>query len=93
MGLCGYTLPETNMETQKGPNKDYSPSNKVLYGFPCLFGGVYIGQNRVQEPHDQASKVAHHISNPYYPPLLGLRVQNPQIPRRIRAKGEPVTPG
>ena len=29
------TLPETNMETQKGPNKDYSPSKRVPYGFPC----------------------------------------------------------
>ena len=30
-----YTLPETNMETQKGPYKDYSPSKRGLYGFPC----------------------------------------------------------
>ena len=30
MGLG--TLPETNMETQKGP---YSPSKRGLYGFPC----------------------------------------------------------
>ena len=30
-----YTLPETNMETQKGPYKDYSPSRRGLYGFPC----------------------------------------------------------
>ena len=29
------TLPETNMETQKGPYKDYSPFKKGLYGFPC----------------------------------------------------------
>ena len=29
------TLPETNMETQKGPYKDYSPSKGGLYGFPC----------------------------------------------------------
>ena len=29
------TLPETNMETQKGPNKDYSPSKRLPYGFPC----------------------------------------------------------
>ena len=29
------TLPETNMETQKGPYKDYSPSKRGLYGFPC----------------------------------------------------------
>ena len=28
------TLPETNMETQKGPYKDYSPSKRGLYGFP-----------------------------------------------------------
>ena len=27
------TLPETNMETQKGPHKDYSPSKKRLYGW------------------------------------------------------------
>ena len=33
---CGKpTLPETNMETQKGPYKDYSPSKRGLYGFPC----------------------------------------------------------
>ena len=29
------TLPETNMETQKEPDKDYSPSKRVLFGFPC----------------------------------------------------------
>ena len=29
------TLPETNMETQKGPYKDHSPSKRGLYGFPC----------------------------------------------------------
>ena len=31
----GDTLPETNMETQKGPYKDYSPSKRGLFGFPC----------------------------------------------------------
>ena len=34
------TLLETNMETQKRPYKDYSPSKMGLYGFPCKFGGV-----------------------------------------------------
>ena len=29
------TLPETNMETQKGPYQDYSPLKRGLYGFPC----------------------------------------------------------
>ena len=29
------TLPETNTQTQKGPYKDYSPSKRGLYGFPC----------------------------------------------------------
>ena len=29
------TLPVTNMETQKGPCKDYSPFKGGLYGFPC----------------------------------------------------------
>ena len=29
------TLLETNMETQKGPYKDYSASKMGLYGFPC----------------------------------------------------------
>ena len=29
------TLPETNMETQKRPHKDYCPSKRGLYGFPC----------------------------------------------------------
>ena len=29
------TLPETNMETPKGPYKDYSPSKMGLYGLPC----------------------------------------------------------
>ena len=29
------TLPGTNMETRKGPYEDYSPSKRVLYGFPC----------------------------------------------------------
>ena len=33
--LRNLTLPETNMETQKGPNKDYSPFKGGLYGFPC----------------------------------------------------------
>ena len=30
-----YTLLETNMETQKGPCKDYSLSKMGLCGFPC----------------------------------------------------------
>ena len=38
------TLPETNMETQKGPCKDYSPSTRGLYGFPCSLGGMYLLQ-------------------------------------------------
>ena len=29
------TLLETNMETRKGPYKDYSSSQRGLYGFPC----------------------------------------------------------
>ena len=29
------TLPETNMEAQNGPYKDYSPFKGRLYGFPC----------------------------------------------------------
>ena len=29
------TLPETTMKTQKGPYKEYSPSKRGLYGFPC----------------------------------------------------------
>ena len=29
------TLLGTNMETQKGPHKDYSPFKRGLYGFPC----------------------------------------------------------
>ena len=33
--VAGGTLPETNMETQKEPFKDYSPSKRGLYGFPC----------------------------------------------------------
>ena len=35
MALDFATLSEANMETQKGPKKDYSPSKRVLYGFPC----------------------------------------------------------
>ena len=35
MDYRDYTLPETNMETQKGPYKEYSPSKRRLYGFPC----------------------------------------------------------
>ena len=31
-----HTLPETNMETQNGPYKDYGPFKSGLYGFPCL---------------------------------------------------------
>ena len=34
-GSTEGTLPETNMETQKGPYEDYSPSKRGLYGFPC----------------------------------------------------------
>ena len=30
-----FTLLETNMETQKGLYKDYSPYKNGLYGFPC----------------------------------------------------------
>ena len=33
--MVALTLLETNMETQKGPYKDYSPSKMGLYGFPC----------------------------------------------------------
>ena len=40
-GTLRNTLLETNMETQKGPCKDYSPSKLELYGFPCSFGRVY----------------------------------------------------
>ena len=29
------TLLETDMETTKGTYKDYSPSKRGLYGFPC----------------------------------------------------------
>ena len=29
------TPPETNMETQKSPYKDYSPSKRGLHRFPC----------------------------------------------------------
>ena len=32
--IKGQTLLKTNMETQKGPCKDYSPSKMVLYEFP-----------------------------------------------------------
>ena len=32
------TLPETNLETQKGPYKDYSPSKRGLYGFHVSLG-------------------------------------------------------
>ena len=39
-GQSGSTLPETNMETQKGPYKDYSPSKIWLHGSTCWFGGV-----------------------------------------------------
>ena len=39
LGSRQSTLPETNMETQKGPYTDYSPSKRGLHGFPCKFGG------------------------------------------------------
>ena len=32
--LGGHTLLE-NVETQKGPTEDYSPSEMGPYGFPC----------------------------------------------------------
>ena len=35
LGSPSPTLPETNMEAQKGPSKDYSPAKRGLYGFPC----------------------------------------------------------
>ena len=33
--------PQTNMETQKGPYKAYSPSKLGLYGFPLVWGSVF----------------------------------------------------
>ena len=33
--FIGFALLETKMETQKGPNKDYSLSKMGLYEFPC----------------------------------------------------------
>ena len=44
MGL-GFTLPETNMETQKGPYKDYSLSKRGLYGISMLPWGS-VGSSR-----------------------------------------------
>ena len=44
-GIPGFeviTLAETNMETQNGPYKDYSPSKRGLHRFPCYFGGLYF---------------------------------------------------
>ena len=35
LSAVGFTLPETNMETQEGPYEDYSPSKRGLYGFAC----------------------------------------------------------
>ena len=32
------TLPETNMETQKGPYEDYSPSKRGYMGFHVTLG-------------------------------------------------------
>ena len=53
LGVCrGYTgistLLETNMETQKGPCRDYSPSRMRLYGFhvslgECIQTSTYVG--------------------------------------------------
>ena len=40
-GLCG-TLLETNMETQKGPYKDYSPSKMGPFWVSMLVSGVCI---------------------------------------------------
>ena len=31
----GATLPEINMEIEQKPYKDYSPSKRGVYGFPC----------------------------------------------------------
>ena len=45
------TLPETNMETQKGtqkgPYQDYSPSKRGLYGFPKIRGTI-LGVSRIR---------------------------------------------
>ena len=42
-----YTLPETNMEPQKGPYKDYSPSKKgAIWVSMSVWGSVnrtYVG--------------------------------------------------
>ena len=51
MSKSGDTLPATNMETQKGPDKDYSPSKRVLHGFPCEFGVVYLLASRYNSTH------------------------------------------
>ena len=66
-----YTLTETNMETQKGPSKEYSPSKRGLYGFPCLFGGVYP-----HEPFQSASPALSGFQKPktLNPKLGGFRV-------------------
>ena len=40
LGGLGFTLPETNMETQKGPYKDYSPSKRGLWVSMLVWGSV-----------------------------------------------------
>ena len=42
-GAQGFTLPETNMETQKGPYKDYSPFKKGAIWVSMLVWGSVKG--------------------------------------------------
>ena len=45
----GFTLPETNMETQKGPYKDYSPFKKgAIWVSMLIWGSVGLKNHRVR---------------------------------------------
>ena len=52
------TLPETNMEAQKGPYKDYSPSKRALYGFPGFHVNISLGECRISGCEAQSDPAA-----------------------------------
>ena len=55
------------METPKRLYKDYGPSKRGLYGFPCEFGGVYFVGSRLRHgPENRGYNIGFGV--------LGLRV-------------------
>ena len=51
LSILEFTFPETNMETQKGPYKDYSPFKKVAIWVSMLICGS-VGFSDFSKPHE-----------------------------------------